>query len=188
MPPTSSGLDRRRPLAHPPSRGRRHQSLQKTLAGVDRAENTKTAARQMAPPRWRAEDGSITPFFVVMAIALLIGIGISVDGSGVTRADGRADDVAAEAARRGAQQIVEGSAVLGTGLRVDPVAAEATAEDYIASAGMSGSARVEGNLLEVDITTVYVPVFLDLVPGAGPVTVNGHAEAELVPGLDGALS
>jgi hypothetical protein len=121
-----------------------------------------------------------------MAIALLIGIGISVDGNGVTRAEGRADDVAAEAARRGAQQIVEGSAVLGTRLRVDPAAAETAAEDYITAAGMSGSARVEGNVLEVDTTTIYTPVFLDLVPGAGPVDVDGHAEAELVPGLDGA--
>jgi hypothetical protein len=160
-----SGLDRRQDSHPPPSGGHRQRPQ------IGR----------------RSDRGSITPFFVVTVIALLIGIGITVDGSGRTRAEGRAYDVAAEAARRGVQQIEEGSALLGISGTVDEAAAIAAAEDFIAAAGMSGSVRVVGNTLEVTTTTTYTPVFVDLVPGAGPVTVTGEAEAELVPGLDGEI-
>jgi Flp pilus assembly protein TadG len=141
-----------------------------------------------SPRRLREERGSLSLFFVVAALALLVTVGLVVDGGGKIRALQRADAVAAEAARAGGQAIVESRAVRGQGAVADPVRARAAAEDYLAAAGVAGKVTVlDGTRLRVETSVTYDPVFLDLV-GVGTQIATGEAEVRLVQVLDGEVT
>ncbi|MDO9379937.1 MAG: pilus assembly protein TadG-related protein [Nocardioidaceae bacterium] len=56
-------------------------------------------------PRWRDERGSITPFTIIVLIALLALAGLVIDGGRQLNAKGRAVAYAQEAARAGVQSI-----------------------------------------------------------------------------------
>lgn len=130
------------------------------------------------------DRGSISVFFVVAAFALLLAVGLVVDGGGKIRALQRADAVAAEAARAGAQAVAEAPALRGESAQLQPGAARSAAQAYLAAAGVPGTVRITGgSRLEVDTTTRYQPLFLSMI-GIGPVSTNGYAEARLVRGLD----
>ncbi len=134
------------------------------------------------------ERGSLSLFFVVAALALLVTVGLVVDGGGKIRALQRADAVAAEAARAGGQAIVESRAVRGQGAVTDPVRARGAAEDYLAAAGVTGTVTVlDGTRLQVETSVGYDPVFLDLV-GVGTQTATGAAEVRLVQVLNGEVT
>ena len=67
----------------------------------------------LSPLRSRLRDddrGSLSLFVVVVFVALLVTIGLVVDGGGKIRALQRADAVAAQAARAGGQAIVASTA------------------------------------------------------------------------------
>ncbi|SHN88831.1 hypothetical protein SAMN05660350_04821 [Geodermatophilus obscurus] len=140
------------------------------------------------PRRLREERGSLSLFFVVAALALLVTVGLVVDGGGKIRALQRADAVAAEAARAGGQAIVESRAVRGQGAVAHPAQARAAAEDYLAAADVAGTVTViDGTRLRVETSVTYDPVFLDLV-GVGTQTSTGEAEVRLVQVLDGEVT
>jgi Flp pilus assembly protein TadG len=141
-----------------------------------------------APRRLGEERGSLSLFFVVAALALLVTVGLVVDGGGKIRALQRADAVAAEAARAGGQAIVESRAVRGQGAVTDPAQARAAVGDYLAAAGVTGTVTVlDGTRLRVQTSVGYDPVFLDLV-GVGTQTATGAAEVRLVQVLDGEVT
>lgn len=138
--------------------------------------------------RSRDERGSVSLFFVVAAMAMLLAVGLVVDGGGKIRALQEAEAIAAEAARQGGQAILAAPAVRGQGAVVDTSAAAAAAQHYLSSAGVQGSVSVVGGArLEVNTTTTYTPTFLSIA-GVGPMSVHGHAEVRLVRGLDGEIS
>jgi Flp pilus assembly protein TadG len=89
------------------------------------------------PPTRRADDrGTVTTFAVVVATALLVCLGLVVDGGRLVDARIEAADLAGGAARAGAQEL--------TGLRagdrvIDPARAEAAARAFLASTGASGT-------------------------------------------------
>jgi Flp pilus assembly protein TadG len=93
------------------------------------------SARQRA--RRRDDRGTVTAFAVVLATALLVCLGLVVDGGRLVDARIEAADLAGAAARAGAQEL--------TGLRagqraVDPARAEAAARSFLAAVGASGTA------------------------------------------------
>ena len=59
--------------------------------------------------------------------------------------------------------------------------------DYIAGAGMTGTATITagGTQLEIGVTATYTPVFLTAI-GIGPLQVTGNSTARLVRAQDGA--
>ena len=87
----------------------------------------------------------------------------------------------APAARAGGQQIDVNAAAEGEPLTVDSGAAVAAASDYLAAAGVAGSASIVdgGTALAVTTTATYEPRFLGSI-GLGPLTVEGHASTRLV--------
>ena len=142
-------------------------------------------ARADHPGSGANDEGSVSIFFVVAAVALIVAIGLGVDGGGKIRALQRADAVAAEAARTGGQAIQAGTAVRGQGIQADVVAAKSAAQTYLDSAGIPGVVTVtDGTTLRVQTTTTYTPTFLSIV-GVGPQPVTGQAQVRLVRSLDG---
>lgn len=134
----------------------------------------------------RLDEGSVSVFFVVVAIAMLVLVGLVVDGGGKIRALQKADAAAAEAARQGGQAIVAAPAVQGEGVQVDAAQARAAAQAYLDQAGVEGTVTIaDGTRLEVTTSTSYSPIFLGLV-GVGPIHVEGHASVRLARGPNGA--
>jgi hypothetical protein len=115
--------------------------------------------------------------------ALIVIIGLTVDGSGRFRMMQRADNIAAEAARAGGQAINAGQAISGGAKVVDPALAVTAAQAYMTSAGVTGTVEVAADRqhLTVTVTIPYNTVMLSYI-GVDQVTVTGRATAQLITG------
>ena len=129
------------------------------------------------------DTGTIGLMLAVLALGLLAMVGLVVDGAGKARALTRADDVAAAAARAGAQAVDIGDVRAGTSTSTgaNPARARSAARDYLDAAGMTGSIEVtnSGRTLIVNATATYSPVFLAAI-GVGQMNVTGTATVDLV--------
>lgn len=132
------------------------------------------------------DRGAVTLFVAIAMVGLMVLAGLVVDGGAKVRAAQRADRVAAEAARAAGQAIDLATVLEGSELRVDRRAALRAAEAYLASAGVSGSARVidGGAGISVSTTTSAPTVFLGLI-GVPRLTVEGAAQVSLVQSMGG---
>jgi len=131
-----------------------------------------------------AERGSASLFFVVALAAFLLLLGLVVDGGVKARALARADTLAAEAARAGAQAVDVPSVLAGRHPVVDPVRARATALAYLSGNGATGEVTVGdgGRKVTVDVTLTRPTAFLGLI-GIHQLTVHGTATATLTVGI-----
>jgi Flp pilus assembly protein TadG len=127
----------------------------------------------------RVEDGgSISLALVVMVSALLVSVGLVVDGGAKLRAVQQATAVAGEAARAASQQInVAGVQTAGTA-RLDTAAARTAARQTLAEAGVEGRVTVAGGQVSVTATVSRPTIFLSLL-GVSSVTGSGSATADL---------
>src|SRR5680860_1161509 len=121
----------------------------------------------------------------------LRGAGVDLDtlpsdgGTGQVHTQQHARDVAAQAARVGGEQVLAGPAIRGQGVQVDTGAAKSAARDYLAAAGVSGSATIQGgDTLVVTTTDTYQTTFLGII-GLNRLTVTGHASARIVRAVGG---
>ncbi len=131
--------------------------------------------------RRRDDDtGAVGLMLAVLAVGLLAMVGLVVDGAGKARALARADDIAAAAARAGAQALDLADVRAGTGTTVDPARARAAATAFLAAAGMAGTVTVTdgGRTLAVTATTAHTPVFLGAI-GVRQMAVTGTATVDL---------
>ena len=134
------------------------------------------------------DRGSLSLVIIVVFIALLVTIGLVVDGGGKIRALQRADSVAAQAARAGGQAIVASTAVRGQGAVTDPAQARSAAQAFLASADVPGTVTIIGGTdLRVTTSITYEPVFLGIV-GIGTQTSTGEAEVRLAQVLNGEVN
>ena len=141
---------------------------------------TRGSQRQ---PRSADDTGSVSLFLVVAVIAILIAVGLVVDGGQKLRATQRADDTAAEAARAAVQSVQPANTVRGQAPRVNATAAIYAAQQYLTHAGVTGSVRVIGDRVQVTTSTSFAPAFVSLI-GLGTQTVAGRAQARLARGVD----
>lgn len=156
-------------------------------AGLRRRARQVTSARPdaRAARARRGDRGSISPFAIVVAFALILVVGLVVDGGGKIRALQRADAVAAEAARAGGQAVAASPVIRGQSPQVQSGAARAAARAHLAAAQIPGSVTVVGGTrLQVSTSTSYQPVFLTMI-GVGRLSATGYAEVRLVRGLNG---
>lgn len=132
-----------------------------------------------------SERGYIGPAMAIFMFVLIIVLGLAVDMGGQMRAMQKADDVAREAGRQGAQALDVSAAMAGDAQQVDPGMARAAAERYLALAGVTGQVSVQGGtLLDVTTATTYQPVFLGII-GIGQLNAQGHAQVQLVRVVNG---
>ena len=126
--------------------------------------------------RRRNERGSVTLWAVIITTAVLMIMGLVVDGGAQLRATQRADQVAREAARA-AGQAVSGDPILGRPGLVDVTRGRQAATAYLAAADVAGDITVTGATITVTTRVRFTPVMLSAI-GVGTVTVTGRAEAE----------
>ncbi len=125
-----------------------------------------------------ADRGSITLTLVVMVTALLVCVGLVVDGGAKLRAVQQATAVAGEAARAAAQQVNVARVQTSGTVRLDAAAARRAAIATLAEAGVDGSVTVANRRVDVQATVTRPTVFLGLI-GIGAVTGAGAASADL---------
>lgn len=135
------------------------------------------------PDSAASDDGSVTLFIVLATVALMLAIGLVVDGGAKIAALQRAHASAQEAARAAGQAIAPAPAVRGQAPRADPGQAATAARTYLEAAGVVGSVYVRGDVIEVTTTTSQPTVFLAAI-GIGSVSATGIAQARLVRGLE----
>lgn len=98
------------------------------------------------------EAGSVSAFVAVVAVGLIMVTGMAYDGGQIVAAQATARDLAASAARAGAQE-VDLDRLRSTGdAMLDPDRATAAAQAFLAQAGFTGSTRVAGSSITVTVT------------------------------------
>ncbi|WP_448060637.1 pilus assembly protein TadG-related protein [Cellulomonas hominis] len=139
---------------------------------------TARLRRVIGPDR---EAGSVTVFFAITVVGLLVLIGLVVDGGVKIRAAQRADAVAAEAARAAGQVVALPDVVGHQNVTVDRQGAVNAANAYLAAAGETGTVAIgpDGTTVEVTVTTSSPTTLLSLI-GISTLSVTGHGEVTLV--------
>ena len=97
------------------------------------------------------EDGTISAFVAVLAVALIAVAGLAYDGGQVIRATADARDLASAAARAGTQQLAIDQVHAGRAW-LDPAAAQQAAADYLAATGANGTVAVTDTDVAVTVT------------------------------------
>lgn len=135
--------------------------------------------------RAEREQGSVSIFLLTASFIMIVLTGLAVDLGGQVYALQRVDDVAAQAARAGAEQVLGGPAVEGQAVQVDTGAAANAARSYLATAGVSGDVSVDGDdTLTVTTNATYPTKFLTII-GINSLRVTGHSTARLVRAQNG---
>lgn len=133
------------------------------------------------PLRQRLERGEASELVVVVFVALILAVGLVVDGGAKMTAATEASSLAQQAARAGAQPLDSlpedgGQAVLN----VD--AAAGAARDYLAAAGASGSVTVVNpTTIRVTVTSTEDTTFLGVI-GINSVSATRTASVDLIHG------
>ncbi|SMX96952.1 Putative Flp pilus-assembly TadE/G-like [Brevibacterium aurantiacum] len=129
------------------------------------------------------DRGSITPWFFMIVMSAFLFIGVTVDTGGKLQEANRAEAVAGEAARAGANALEYSPSKVGD-IHLSFARAQSAAERYISAAGYEGQVTVTGREVTVTTAGIYNPVFLAAI-GIKALPVDGHATARLVaPGED----
>jgi len=125
---------------------------------------------------WRADEGRVTAFVLVLTTGILALAGLTLDGGLALAAKVRAGGQAEAAARAGAQAI-DLTAYRGSGVvRLMPAQAVAGAQAHLAAEGATGTVSVSGDTVTVTVTTTHPTRLLGLV-GIGSLQVHGRGSA-----------
>jgi len=131
------------------------------------------------------ERGSVSLFFVMVTLALLVVIGLVVDGGAQIRNRQRADTSAQEAARAAGQAVNSAAAINGDGAQLQLGTAQAAAQQYLAAAQVQGNVTTTGGTtVHVHTTTTYSPLFLGVI-GVGSLSASADADVRVVRQLGG---
>lgn len=136
----------------------------------------------MTRRRVRSERGAVAIFAVVVVFALFLAIGLVVDGGSRIQAMQRADELAAQAARTGAQSVHIGDDGTHPTIDVGPACRAASTYLVQAEAEPGECTPVNDTTLRVSASVSYENVFLSLI-GAPSSSVTGTAEARLARGV-----
>ncbi|OXM59566.1 pilus assembly protein TadG-related protein [Amycolatopsis vastitatis] len=131
---------------------------------------------------WRADDGQVSAFVVVLLTGILALAGLGLDGGLALAAKVRVTGQAESAARAGAQAIDLGLYRATGRLRLLPVEADALARGYLASVGATGTGTVTvaGDTVTVTVTTTQPTQLLSLI---GVREIRAHATGSAHPQL-----
>lgn len=119
---------------------------------------------------------SLSPFVAILLPALLVMIGLVVDGGAQAAAARRSELVAAAAARAA---VDDTAAARLAGAQPNIAHAIAVAHNAIAAAGVTGDVQVVAGRVVVHTTDTVSTSLLSLI-GITKLTASGSAEAELV--------
>ncbi|MFB3980267.1 pilus assembly protein TadG-related protein [Microbacterium proteolyticum] len=137
-----------------------------------------TTIRQLVRKLRDEERGSITPFFVVFVPALILIVGLVVDGAGKIQANENAQAIASGASRAAANAVAA-QVVSNGGVSLDNTRASIAANDYIAASGMTGTVSVAGGRITVNVETSYSTKFVSII-GINTLPAEATATAEII--------
>lgn len=110
----------------------------------------------------RSDRGSVSALVAIVALGLVMIAGLAYDGGQIVAAQGTARDIAANAARAGAQE-VDLDELRATGIaQLDPEAATASAAAYLADTGHEGTVDVAGPTVTVTVRVIQPMTILPL--------------------------
>jgi hypothetical protein len=128
--------------------------------------------------RGAGERGTVSAFVVALTLACLLSAGLVLDGGRIVAARLEAADVAGNAARAGAQQVI---GLRAGEPRLDPARARSAAQAVLAAAGVAGTVTVDGRSVTVTARITESMLLLQLV-GIGSRTVDATTTARLEDG------
>jgi len=131
--------------------------------------------------RRRDEAGMVTAFVVVITLALVLFIGLVLDG-GYTLAARREAIDEADGAARAAAQSVDPLTRTSHQTVLDSGQAQAAVDLFLIPTGHQGRAVVNGDLVTVTISFSQ-PLYILGAGGLFSITVTGHGSARAVPGV-----
>lgn len=129
--------------------------------------------------RCSGEAGTVSAMVAVLALALLACAGLAYDGGAIITATADARDLAATAARAGAQH-ADLAALHDARADLDPDAAIAAAEQFLATVSATGSATVAGDTVTVTVTTTQPMRLLPLPPRTITATASATATSDVL--------
>lgn len=106
------------------------------------------------------DQGAVSTFLAVIALALLMAAGLVFDGGRKISALREASHVAESAARAGAQAVDPDTYRTTGEVRVEAEQAIALAEGFLAGVGHDGEVTTEGDQVTVTVTIAVDPVLL----------------------------
>ncbi|WP_336657514.1 MULTISPECIES: pilus assembly protein TadG-related protein [unclassified Leucobacter] len=124
------------------------------------------------------ERGNLTLHFAIVAVALMMIVGLVVDGSGKINAGIEAEQHAANAARAAANSLSSDAVALG-GRTLNSSEAVRIATDMSAASGNTGSVQVRGDTVTVTVTQKYNTVILQAI-GIRSLSATKTASARVI--------
>lgn len=139
--------------------------------------------RRLEPRRGRGDEGVVTAFVVIFAVALIFVSGLVLDGGRILASKREANNLAESAARAGAQAISDDAVRSGNAVILDGPAAQDAACAFLGRAGQpcGGGTFVSTDGNEVTVT-VRSSVHLLLLP-VGTQTFSVDRSACVVRGI-----
>ena len=126
----------------------------------------------------REERGAVAPLVAVMLLGLLAMAALVIDG-GLLFAERRDLQATADGAARAGAMAIDEQLLRETGaVRLDPAEAHAAAEQYLQSAGVEGTIRIDANMLSVSVDLEQQrPTLMMGLLGLRTIDVAAHAVA-----------
>ena len=144
----------------------------------------RTLTRWLQDRTGGSDAGQVTPFVVLLSVALLAVAGLVLDAGLAISSKVQALDIAQSAARAGAQQL-DLYAYRTTGVtRLDTGRAASAARSWLASAGVTGDASATATTVTVTVRRTSRTQILQLV-GVRGLHVSATATATAVHGVTG---
>ena len=126
------------------------------------------------------ERGSISIWMAASSFIMIVLVGLAVDLGGKIHTQQQARNVAAQAARTGAQQVQASTSVRGGSPRASIGSAKFAASNYLAQAGVKGTVSVRGgDTIVVQVSDTYDSKFLSII-NLDTMRVTGEASARMI--------
>lgn len=122
--------------------------------------------------------GSVSAFVVCLFLGMVALVGLAYDGGRVSSRYGELSDLAANAARIGAQQV---TGIRAGEPRIDPEGARAAAARFLARRNLPSRIVVQGDRITVSVRTI-VPMRILSLLGVTERSISVTRSAELVAG------
>lgn len=130
--------------------------------------------------RTHFERGEVSEFVILTVIALVLVVGLVVDGGAKLTAASEASSIASEAGRAGGQPLT--ALPTEDGVAINQSRSATAAQEYISAAGAHGSVtQIDPTTLEVTVTVDKETVFLGLI-GIHSVSATRTARVDLIRG------
>lgn len=126
------------------------------------------------------ERGSVTIWLALSSFVMVFLVGLAVDLGGQVHTLQRDQDLAAQAARTGGEQVQAAPAIQGHGATINATAARDAAQTYLDQAGITGTVAITSpDTITVTVHDSYQTKFLGLI-GINRLDITSTASAHLI--------